>query len=119
MEKVINNFQLYNKTIQVIQAEEGAYGANMRFGKVLDICGKGVNNDLVVLMEDDHSIWNVGDIKNVKYKMLYDTIHDSTSKIKMDENNKIFEKNRNCENCGIKLEQWEIEKYEDHCQRCY
>jgi len=75
MSKQIFNFELANERILVIEAVVGAWGANERIGKVLDISGA-TNNDLIVLMEDDNSIWNIGDANKVDYDLLEKEIRE-------------------------------------------
>ena len=69
MEKIFN-FNLCGERIKIIKAEDGAHGADGQIGKVLSVSGKGADNDLIIQLEDDKSIWNIGDANKVKYNIL-------------------------------------------------
>jgi len=61
---------LVDKIIKVLKAEYGACDANNRIGTVLSIQGRGRSNDLLIQMQDNGSIWNIGDVNKVKYKFV-------------------------------------------------
>lgn len=56
---------LIGQTIKIIKAERGAWGANGRIGKVVHVNGLGDYEDLFVQLEDDNSIWFVGNVDRV------------------------------------------------------
>ena len=70
MDKIEYSFDLNEKTIKVLKADVGAYGANNRIGKVVEIRGLYTNNDVFIKMEDDNSLWNIGDFEIIKYEII-------------------------------------------------